>query len=336
MAIEIRILLTTSITEVEADALILKNAEEGQFGPEEAVNRALVGTTLEAFRRSDLTRIGATRVMTGLRGIATDTVVLVGVGPGFHLRYETVDTLCTEAVRALHEAGQAPEVVATVAHGVGFGLDKREVLRTELFAFKAALERYALPSLKKILINSISPSEHARLEGFLHSLSEEEDSPIRLDGSTFRLEVGKHSTAEDKAAKRLQQGRYIFVAMPFDKEFENTYDFGIRLPIEQVGCLPIRTDQQYFSGSVDEEIRRRIDQSTLVVADVTGANPNVMFEIGYAQGREKPTVLVCRQGETLPFDIRQMSTLFYDPQLLRELNTELQDALSKLLSGHDP
>ena len=113
--------------------------------------------------------------------------------------------------------------------------------------------------------------------------------------------------------------------MPYRREFENVFDFGMRLPIEECGLLPVRVDKEAFSGSISQEIKRRLEQSVLVIADVTGSNPNVLYELGYADGCNIPTIVVCQRREQveLPFDLRDVNTLFYENELLRNLNKDL-------------
>ena len=51
----------------------------------------------------------------------------------------------------------------------------------------------------------------------------------------------------------------------------------------------------------------------MVIADITPNNPNVFYEVGFAHGIEKPTILLSdRSREKLPFDISGFRLLFYD------------------------
>jgi hypothetical protein len=50
-----------------------------------------------------------------------------------------------------------------------------------------------------------------------------------------------------------------------------------------------------------------------VIADITPDNPNVFYEVGYAHGIKKPTILLSdRRRDKLPFDVSGFRTLFYD------------------------
>ena len=122
----------------------------------------------------------------------------------------------------------------------------------------------------------------------------------------------------------------VFVAMPFNSEFENTYDFGIRLSLEARGFIPIRTDKRYFIGVIMDEIQSRIRKSSFIIADISDSNPNVLFELGFALACDKPSVVICRRGNEIPFDVSGVSIIIYDPMLLRELKNAMDETLNVL------
>lgn len=328
--VEIQPISSRSITEVDADFIILKNTSSGLFGPEQSVNRALDGL-LTPYSSSELTQIGAVKLMRDIQGIAARNIVLVGVGIGFQLRYKTIKTMCHKAVEAISRNAPDTEVIATVSHGVGFGLDMREVFKTQIFAFKSILEQPTITqSINKIVFNEIEKIDFHKLITYLEEIIEQEDSPlIKLDGKFF-LQIGKSSPISNRHDMKVANQKYIFIAMPFKQEFENVYDFGLRLPIEKYGFLPIRSDKEYFEGSIMEEIKRRIRESAFVIADVSTLNPNVLFELGFAQGCGKPTIIICKKDEKLPFDVSGMNVIFYNPLLIRELNEWISAAILKV------
>lgn len=53
-----------------------------------------------------------------------------------------------------------------------------------------------------------------------------------------------------------------------------------------------RADQWTYSGDFVCKICKAIQESCIVVADITGGNPNVFFELGLAVGLGKPTILI--------------------------------------------
>ena len=67
------------------------------------------------------------------------------------------------------------------------------------------------------------------------------------------------------------------------------------------------------------------------MGDTTGGNPNVFYEIGYAHALGKPTILMCKKGEKLPFDLQGTNHIMY-PNVLglrAPLRAKLKAALGK-------
>jgi nucleoside 2-deoxyribosyltransferase len=75
-----------------------------------------------------------------------------------------------------------------------------------------------------------------------------------------------------------------------------------------------------------------IDQADFVLADVTGSDPNVLFELGYAYGRGKPILLLLDRSRSpdLPFDIRDFRFLLYRPQEMQSLHAQLLHEVTQL------
>jgi nucleoside 2-deoxyribosyltransferase len=102
-------------------------------------------------------------------------------------------------------------------------------------------------------------------------------------------------------------------------------DFGVEV-IELRGSGP---ELQYA-------ILKGIQSSDFVVADVSQQNPNVMYEIGLAQGMKKPTILlISLNSKGIPFDLEGSLFVVYDserPESLREaLSWRLKQSVGELL-----
>ena len=104
-----------------------------------------------------------------------------------------------------------------------------------------------------------------------------------------------------------------FVVMQFSDAFNALYTDVIKPTCEKFGLTAIRADDIYKSGLIINDIARSIEEASVIIADVTIDNPNVFYEVGYAHGIKKPTILLSdRTRETLPFDVSGFRTLFYD------------------------
>lgn len=74
-----------------------------------------------------------------------------------------------------------------------------------------------------------------------------------------------------------------------------------------------RADKIYHADKIDNKIFSSLKSSDLVVADLTGKNPNVFLEIGYRMALGKPIIfLVQKNSDPLPFDIQSINICHYD------------------------
>lgn len=111
---------------------------------------------------------------------------------------------------------------------------------------------------------------------------------------------------------RVQQP-VCFIVMQFIEVYNTLYSKVIRPNCEEYKYKAIRADDFYNSGLIIYDITRSVRESTLFIADVTPDNANVFYEVGFAHGIGKPTILLSdRKREKLPFDISGFRTLFYD------------------------
>jgi hypothetical protein len=104
--------------------------------------------------------------------------------------------------------------------------------------------------------------------------------------------------------------RLCFVMMPFSEKFDEVYRLLIAPAVERNGLSALRADEIARAGFIVEQIRTAIQQSRLCIADVTGMNPNVMWEVGFAQSNQKPLILISESSTRIPFDIAHERVLF--------------------------
>lgn len=103
-----------------------------------------------------------------------------------------------------------------------------------------------------------------------------------------------------------------FVMMPFGQWFDLYYK-EIYIPaIKEAGFEPVRADEIFSSGSVVEQIWEQIDKAKVLLADLTGKNPNVFYELGLAHADHKPVVFASGVLEDVPFDLRHLRVIIYD------------------------
>jgi hypothetical protein len=130
-----------------------------------------------------------------------------------------------------------------------------------------------------------------------------------------------------------QPATFAFVLMPFAASFNDVYRLGIKEPAEALGIRTERVDEQIFSEGILERIYRQIDAADIVIADMSGQNANVFYEVGYAHAKDKLCLLVTSKVEDIPFDLKHRRHIVYGGsiQALREqLSRDLTWALSQV------
>lgn len=89
------------------------------------------------------------------------------------------------------------------------------------------------------------------------------------------------------------------------------------------------------SGSINNQIISRIVNDDMVIANLTGLNPNVMYELAIRHATQKPIVHICENTTGLPFDIKDQRTIFYNDdmfsvkELERRLEMMVKDCIGK-------
>ena len=114
---------------------------------------------------------------------------------------------------------------------------------------------------------------------------------------------------------------FAFVLMPFGAEFDDTYKLGIKEIATSLDVVAERVDEQSFSETILERIYRQIESADFIIADMTGRNPNVFYEVGYAHAKKKPVILITREANDIPFDLKHHRHLIYGDKItgLREM-----------------
>jgi hypothetical protein len=127
-----------------------------------------------------------------------------------------------------------------------------------------------------------------------------------------------------------------FVVMPFHSLFEAEYKRVIQPAIEGVGLTCIRGDEIYSTSPISQDIWNSIRRARLIVAELSGRNPNVMYEVGLAHAIGKPIVLLTRNEEDVPFDLRSLRYIYYNeanPYWGADLHSDLLRMLRMVLDS---
>lgn len=120
-----------------------------------------------------------------------------------------------------------------------------------------------------------------------------------------------------------EESNICFVVMPFGTkllpdgtgrsyDFDKVYRIIIRRAIKEAGMKPHRADEGVGSSMIHTDMFRDLRDRPVVLADLSLDNPNVFYELGIRHVMASSgTVLICREGASLPFDVGLSRVIFY-------------------------
>jgi hypothetical protein len=136
-----------------------------------------------------------------------------------------------------------------------------------------------------------------------------EDLAKKDSGSLIQSKPGSAEIAPKGGRTYLDT---CFVMMPFGT-WQDIYYKEIFTPaIKDAGMEPLRADELFSTGTVIEQIWEQIQKSKILLADLTGKNANVFYELGLSHAAQKPVVFTSANIEDVPFDLRHLRVIVYD------------------------
>ena len=140
-----------------------------------------------------------------------------------------------------------------------------------------------------------------------------------------------------------QLHRTAFVAMPYGKkrepsgrlriDFDDIWQSAIAPAIAQAGLEAIRADEELVGGFVHLAMYERLLLSDIVVADLTLASPNVMYELGIRHAaRPRTTIPIFAKSTQLPFDLSPIRALPYPLDQGGKLKKRMKQVFVEALS----
>jgi hypothetical protein len=127
-----------------------------------------------------------------------------------------------------------------------------------------------------------------------------------------------------------------FVAMPFNDLYQTEYETVISPTLEELNIKCIRGDEIYAHQRIMDDIWTSIRSCRFMIAELTGRNPNVLYEVGLAHAIGKPVIIITRNSEDVPFDLKDLRYLFYDindPYWGEHLKKGLKSLVQKVIEN---
>lgn len=139
-----------------------------------------------------------------------------------------------------------------------------------------------------------------------------------------------------KVAPTVVAREVCFAIMPFGGWLDDYYETIYCPAIEAAGLEPHRADDLYRPSTIVHDIWAYTKKAKLLVADLSGKNPNVFYELGLAHALGKPAILVAESMEDIPFDLRALRIIIYDknaPDWGSLLRTKIEASIGEVLKS---
>jgi hypothetical protein len=136
---------------------------------------------------------------------------------------------------------------------------------------------------------------------------------------------------------KLENRISCFVIMPFHADFDVVF-----LSVQDAVCSSVVGDKiachwlkdVHAAGRISDDIVNLLHGAALAIADITGCNPNVMWETGYAMALGKPTILIGQNIGNLPFDLKMHRVIEYRLDNLPQFAHRLREAVRQTLDRY--
>lgn len=207
-------------------------------------------------------------------------------------------------------------VLASVgAHGKAYAIHEyRPETGQRVLAGAGHVENLVPDQLIRLTAELFGQTVRLQVDG-VDVLSHVLSSPLESYGCGLRAYGG--GPVEFSDTTLISSPPKLFVIMPFAEPFDTLYREVIKEVAGRMGFDVVRVDEVFGPGQILDDIQRQIEESNVVIAEISTHNANVFYELGYAHALRKPAVLLVRRqdGDKMPFDIRGYRAIFYDDSI---------------------
>lgn len=210
--------------------------------------------------------------------------------------------------------GLAAEQRDTVLRGMPVVVPKKSA--DEFTFYRALLDTYESRKTLDFAVDLFR-----RIEG---TRSFYQDVGVDLD--RLRLLINRQ-----QARMQSRMKPFVFVLMPFREEHFAIYERTVKPTLEALSCRVEHAKDAHTVERIVDAIFTQIARAQFIVADTTGKNPNVFYEIGYAHALGKKVILLVQDTQDIPFDIAGLRHIQYKPQALHALAVDLRATANSLL-----
>jgi hypothetical protein len=166
-------------------------------------------------------------------------------------------------------------------------------------------------------------------------LDEFRDSAARLKQDVLFLGPERlYRPPQDHADSREAS---CFIVMPFSQPWSADVHRILAKACESAGVRPVRGDDLFTPTDILEDIWQSINAADFVIADITGRNPNVLYELGIAHTLAKPVLILSKEAADIPIDLATRRVILYGQKAeawREDLSHMISAALGKVVEDY--
>lgn len=136
---------------------------------------------------------------------------------------------------------------------------------------------------------------------------------------------------QSRRLKESYKGK-CFVIMPFEERLNSYYNDLIKPLVDGLNYMVKRADEIYSIHAIIDDIVLEIKTANFLIADVTGKNPNVNYELGYADALNKNVIIISQSLDDVPFDYKHRRIIIYNPKKINWQKKLREDITNTILT----
>ena len=311
-----------NITEIDADVIALKYAQYF-LGADLAVATLLTPPNT-SYSDAIQPPPGKHALVETFGATGASHTLFMGVNRLADITYADIQSMSAEICHILKTELPVEHLAMTI-HGTGFGLDETAALIAQINGYLSAFHANDLPStLRRITIVELIPETVKRLRVAFEAQFGGVFERVPGDEWAYAYTLGANAAAP--VAPISQEQPYAFVIMATDPELDDFFYYGIQNAVHSIGDLCTRMELSLHDAEIMGQIRQKIDGAHLVITDLTGLPSAALLYLGYAWGKQRPTILI-KQTDTVT-ELTEHGALTYER--IRDLEQGLRRKIGEL------
>lgn len=141
-----------------------------------------------------------------------------------------------------------------------------------------------------------------------------------------------------EAVRPSGQGKIsCFIVMPFSLEWSDDVHRVLSSVCKALTVQPMRGDDVFKPSDILVDIWQSINVADFVIADISGRNPNVLYELGIAHTLAKPVLIISKDAGDIPIDLSTRRVIIYgqnEDRWREQLELKVTSAIQEIITAY--